>query len=143
MTSRRVSDQITRSMLTVYQLIDPRTNEPRYVGATKQTVDVRLRQHILAATSNASHYRLYGWIRELAALSLQPRIEALQERAYLPSERKWVRKLLREGRSLLNQQLVDKKYFRPAASRQEDFRRRNKPKIATYMRGYRARTGAR
>lgn len=126
-------------MLTVYQLIDPRTNEPRYVGATKHTIEVRLRQHIIASTSSPSNQRLYDWIQELADVSLQPRIEALQERAYLPSERKWVRKLLREGRDLLNHQLVARQYRNPPASRQEDFRRRNKPKMAKYMRSYRAK----
>lgn len=64
--------------VTIYALVDPRTNEPRYVGRTTNPAN-RLRNHVTKArrggTGNAG---LEQWLQELAAAGLRPLIQSLE-----------------------------------------------------------------
>ncbi len=52
----------------VYELIDPRTDEPRYVGMTSNPND-RMKQHLADSISNLDKWI---WIQELAKEGLKP-----------------------------------------------------------------------
>jgi hypothetical protein len=57
----------------VYALIDPRTNDPRYVGATKDPHQ-RLRRHLL----NPPNEKMEQWIEELESEGLSPAMTLLR-----------------------------------------------------------------
>jgi len=59
----------------VYQLIDPRTNEIRYVGRTNQKLSNRLKRHLTA--KDKSHR--VNWITNLRNEGLEPIIELICE----------------------------------------------------------------
>lgn len=87
----------------IYVLIDPRDGEIRYVGRTVQSLEQRLLQHIQKSTKK-SHRRAV-WIRDLQANGLVPSIEEVESVSIEDSpekEKHWTRKLLAEGRQLLN-----------------------------------------
>src|SRR5712664_3480140 len=54
----------------IYGLVDPRTFEVRYIGKTHQSLNARLRAHMLD-TGNC--HRVH-WMQQLAALNLVPDI---------------------------------------------------------------------
>lgn len=74
----------------IYGLVDPRTNEVRYIGKTQQSPNIRLRAHML----DRSNCHRVHWLRELAALGLEPDIVLLEaiEGAWpwQESERYWI-----------------------------------------------------
>ena len=53
------------STYTIYALVDPQTREVRYVGQTRQKLEVRLENHMLCARKDYP-YPVYDWIRSLA-----------------------------------------------------------------------------
>lgn len=59
---------------TVYALLDPGTNQPRYVGRTLMPLQARLKQHLRAAL-RGEPWDVCQWIRSLAE---PPTIRALQ-----------------------------------------------------------------
>ena len=79
-------------MTAIYQLVDPRTNETRYIGKTGNTLNRRLWEHIHNARGGNQH-RDY-WIAELARFDLKPRIELIEEidiEDADDTERYWIR----------------------------------------------------
>lgn len=58
----------------VYGLVDPRTNQVRYVGQTKQTLDQRLKGHYGKASR-----RVRAWLEELKEAGLKPLTVPLRE----------------------------------------------------------------
>lgn len=90
---------------TIYQLIDPRDNQPRYVGYTEDFVR-RQRDYV----SGPPHSKnLLEWFAELHTLNFQPlmvpleMIEGTVEKA-LQREAYWIKKLIDAGAVLLNAQ---------------------------------------
>lgn len=75
----------------IYALYDPRTNEPRYVGMSRN-VDARFRNHL-----SHSHGDIRKWIQSLKSIGLKPYVTVLEEVKgfYLASraEREWIYKL--------------------------------------------------
>lgn len=73
----------------IYALIDPRTNEVRYVG---WAFDARQRfcKHIRLAKKERSHKA--NWIKQLVQLELEPRLAILEEGTgdWAFAERKWI-----------------------------------------------------
>jgi hypothetical protein len=61
----------------VYALIDPRTNDVRYVGKTIRTAQRRLRRH-LAESYLAADTHKDRWLVTLRHVGLEPRIEVLE-----------------------------------------------------------------
>lgn len=90
--------------IVIYALIDPRTEQVRYVG---QTVDLGTRTRTHFDIRHVGHnLELYQWVYDLHQRGLQPRVEVLEEcrdtgQADL-QERFWIRKHLCEGCRLLN-----------------------------------------
>ncbi|MFB7707859.1 hypothetical protein [Streptomyces sp. NPDC056105] len=65
---------MTADLGTIYGLIDPRTNEIRYVGQTSKPIQVRLAGHLAAPAP-----RVKAWIDELAVEGQLPQIEPIRE----------------------------------------------------------------
>lgn len=62
----------------IYKLIDPITNKVRYVGKTKNKLNVRLSQHISKSKTNYKSH-VYDWIRKLQCSGNKPIIELIEE----------------------------------------------------------------
>jgi hypothetical protein len=61
----------------IYALVDPRTDEIRYIGFTSQSLDVRLNAHIRRARTK-SRLWVCNWMRQLLAENLTPKIQLLE-----------------------------------------------------------------
>lgn len=87
---------------TVYVLIDPRNDQVRYVGATTQSLSVRLKGHHSRAAR-----RVKAWLDELAEHGAEPRIVAIAEGVaiddLLTAERAEITRRLVAGEPLLNE----------------------------------------
>jgi len=63
--------------MIIYALIDPRTNDVRYIGKTVRTPQRRLRRH-LAESYLAAGTHKDRWLIVLRAAGIEPRIEVLE-----------------------------------------------------------------
>jgi len=64
-------------MTKIYTLVDPRTNEIRYVGKTVQNLSKRLNTHIRESQKTFNHKSC--WIKSLSKIGLRPIIEIIEE----------------------------------------------------------------
>lgn len=86
----------------IYSLIDPRDDEVKYVGKTKDLAE-RLKSHLKDA--KRSNTPKNAWLLKLRRLGLKPQVEVLEEVAesdWELAERRWIRKFRREGCFLKN-----------------------------------------
>lgn len=58
--------------VNIYELIDPRSNLPRYIGRTAGNIKTRLSNHITEAKSKTSYSHRVNWLNELLDLNLIP-----------------------------------------------------------------------
>ena len=94
-----------KQKVQIYALIDPRNNQIRYVGKTVNPLISRLREHIWTSRTNRSKCRRALWIKELCELNLKPEIallETVNESEWKDAERRWEKKLKKQGFALLN-----------------------------------------
>ena len=63
--------------ILIYGLVDPRNNQIRYVGKTKQTLSKRLSQHLWEG--NKSNPHKFNWITQLRNENLKPIIIELEK----------------------------------------------------------------
>jgi hypothetical protein len=63
--------------ILIYGLVDPRNNQIRYVGKTKQTLTKRLSQHLW--NGNKSNPHKFNWITQLKNENLKPIIIELEK----------------------------------------------------------------
>lgn len=95
---------LEREMAKIYGLIDPRSNQIRYVGCTIQRVEDRLTQHIV--TARKSDTGRSRWLNELDRLGLRPKIvilEQVEPKRGHEREKHWTSKLIDEGANLTNE----------------------------------------
>lgn len=57
-------------------LTDPRTNEPKYIGQTKQELRIRLNRHVVDRTKSSTYKN--NWIIQLKKQGLRPNIELIE-----------------------------------------------------------------
>ena len=91
----------------IYTLNDPRTGEPKYVGATSRTPKKRLRQHTTTPTNQDTR----EWFEELDKDGLKPVMTVVRftDVDELNEEEKQVYERLSTEYELLNKQKVDYK----------------------------------
>lgn len=90
-----------KQIFYIYELIDPRTGETRYIGQTRNPTS-RLANHISDALPDPKR----AWIAELLDGGLRPEMRVLYETSSpLVDERAEIRKAIAEGASLLNKEL--------------------------------------
>lgn len=88
-------------LVTVYALVDPRDEQVRYVGYTKQALNLRLTGHMCDKTGRKKS----EWIAELKELGLRPQIIELEKTDMDSSdemEHKWALYFLEQGANLTN-----------------------------------------
>jgi hypothetical protein len=106
---------------TVYGLVDPRTNQIRYVGETIRPLAERLTAHY----GKSAAPRLRQWLVELREAGLKPRIvplrEDIPEKHLLTAEREEATQICAAGGRLLNTYLTRDGY-RLHKRRQEEVR---------------------
>jgi hypothetical protein len=77
--------------IRIYALVDPQTNEVRYVGKTKRTLRIRLRAHI---TDNPKHNtHKFNWIKKLKSFGFEPiiiELEVCNENNWIEREKYWI-----------------------------------------------------
>ena len=84
----------------IYALVDPRTEDYRYVGQTLRTLAERRSSHITSARRGLVKQRVSAWIRDLLNEGLRPEIELLQNTTQENvgnDERKWIERLRSKG----------------------------------------------
>jgi len=93
--------------IQIYILIDPRTDEIRYVGKTEQTLSARLNAHM----QDKGKCHRVNWLNELKALGLKPRVVTLVtidlfddqgDKIWQSEERYWIKRLKSMGARLTN-----------------------------------------
>ena len=87
-------------MIAIYKLLDPRTQEVKYVGRTKSPA-TRLSSHI-----NGGHL---GWVRDLKSEGVKPIMECIEwvdEDDAADRETFWIQSLKTSGCDLVNRQLL-------------------------------------
>ena len=85
----------------IYGLVDPRTENIRYIGKTNQKLQARLRAHI---NERASCHRC-NWIAELRRAGLEPNIVPIETCArwsWQETERFWIKAFRLAGAQLTN-----------------------------------------
>ncbi len=100
-------------MRYIYVLIDPETNEIRYIGQTND-IKRRFNDHISSSKNdNSESYNTYKarWIRKLLSIGMLPIIEVIEECFDLETsnsrERYHIEKLTNEGCKLTNSHIID------------------------------------
>ena len=85
---------------TIYALVDPRTEEVRYIGCTMQPLEQRAKAHL----TDRGNARKYQWVQELRQANLEPKVQLLEEAENEPAEREqhWIALKQAEGCELLN-----------------------------------------
>ena len=77
--------------ILIYGLVDPRTNEIRYVGKTTQTLNKRLSQHLCSNKKHNPHK--FNWINQLKTLNLKPTIiliETCNDKNWVEREKHYI-----------------------------------------------------
>lgn len=88
---------------TIYCLIDPVTDQVRYVGCTKTSLANRLSGH--CGTSQSSNPQKRLWVRSLRNLGLKPvikQIEVIELSNSADRENFWINHFREQGADLLN-----------------------------------------
>lgn len=89
----------------VYALVDPRTQQWRYIGKANDNGMARYRSHMSHARKGDVTY-VYSWIRSLLALGMAPSMEIVEklsdEQAALSAEVEWIAEARRSGVPLTN-----------------------------------------
>jgi len=86
----------------IYFLVDPRTNEIRYVGKTNQKLEARITSHM---RDKENSYKVH-WLNQLKAEGLRPRGEILcyvnDDECWKEKEIYWIAEMKRMGARLTN-----------------------------------------
>jgi group I intron endonuclease len=88
----------------IYKLIDPITNEIRYVGKTKNSITKRLYEHLTVRNLKSNNHK-NNWIKQLLKSNNKPKIEVLEvvnEDNWIPKEIYWIKFLKENGCNLTN-----------------------------------------
>lgn len=96
---------ISAKSITIYALVDPRTNEVKYVGKTCQNINIRLSSHMRDRRPS----KKTNWIKSLSALGMKPVpliLESIncsaEHKEWEESERFWISYLRFIGAKLTN-----------------------------------------
>jgi hypothetical protein len=77
-------------LIFIYALLDPRTEEIRYVGKTIQPINDRYSAHISVAKYNRKTDHAHCWIKSLLSVGLRPIMKILEETFDIVRETFWI-----------------------------------------------------
>lgn len=89
----------------IYVLKNPRTNEVRYVGWTKQSANRRMNTQIQQAVNKPPTTHRTKWILSLLCIGVRPVMEVIEfgiGDGWAAAERRWIAEFLRKGARLTN-----------------------------------------
>lgn len=89
----------------IYGLIDPRTEQVRYVGWTINSIESRLYGHISEARKQGKNSHKLAWIRLLLKSGLEPNVVLLEQvefTTWAEAEKRWIVVLKEQGNKLTN-----------------------------------------
>jgi len=90
----------------VYGLVDPRTNQIRYIGKVKGYLNTRLRGHLREARSKPDINHRLQWIRGLQKQGLEPSLVCLEicrdGDELVEAEKRWIAQAREDGIPLVN-----------------------------------------
>jgi group I intron endonuclease len=86
---------------SIYALLDPESQEPRYVGQTVRSLSDRLAGHLHAAETNDKLY-VCRWIKSLQVPPLIVVLEEVVEKELDAAERRWIKTMRADGARLCN-----------------------------------------
>jgi hypothetical protein len=94
---------VSTTVVSIYGLVDPRTNQLRYVGKTKKSLHKRLKNHVQDARYGFKRH-VCNWVGELLRLGLRPEIFVIEEVAgdWAEAERFWIAYFRSIGAHLTN-----------------------------------------
>lgn len=98
-------EQLTERAVLIYGLIDPLTNELKYIGKTHSTLRRRLLGHLNDVKRGRVYIPRHKWIAGLLLLDTQPEIfaiEEVKESAWRDAEQFWISYFRFIGCQLLN-----------------------------------------
>lgn len=95
-------EQTIKDTWTIYALVDPETDQIRYVGFTSCRPGKRLNQHCCTKRDPNTHKS--NWIKSLLSRGLRPVIRTLETGVgdWAACEKKWITQLRAEGHPLTN-----------------------------------------
>jgi group I intron endonuclease len=88
----------------IYKLIDPISNEIRYVGKTKNTLTKRLYEHLTVRNLKPNNHK-NNWIKLLLSLNVKPKIELIEivnANNWIQKEIYWINYFRENGYNLTN-----------------------------------------
>lgn len=86
----------------IYQLIDPKNNEVRYIGKTVQDPKYRLYSHISVSKTGRKKDHTHSWIKSLLKINKMPIIKVIEETFDINREIYWINYYTRNGFNLTN-----------------------------------------
>lgn len=90
--------------ILIYKLIDPISNEVRYIGKTKNSLTKRLYEHFTIRNLQTNTHK-NNWIKKLITLNLRPLIEIIEivdEISWIEREMYWIKFFKDNGANLTN-----------------------------------------
>jgi len=94
-------NMVKKSMMIIYVLIDPTTNQIRYVGKTSQTLKQRLNNHLAPARLKKDSAKNV-WLRSLKVRPMIVVLEVCEKKNAEAAEIFWIRLLKMVGNDLTN-----------------------------------------
>ncbi len=92
-------------MISIYWLLDPRNERPRYVGQTSAPLSSYLRKKIRQDSKSLHSNKRINWIKSLVRKNLSPKIELIAQVAdgdWIEAEKSYIRLLKACGANLVN-----------------------------------------
>ncbi len=77
MRTKKTKKPITEA--SIYALVDPNTNQIKYIGQTKQRLNERLKSHLMCYSCNGKMTKKDEWINSLLELGIRPEIRLLKK----------------------------------------------------------------
>lgn len=97
--------------MLIYVLIDPFTNEKKYIGCTSQNPSNRLRVHLYQSRHAERPNKKEQWIRDLLSKKARPKVELLEnvpDDSWEKHEQEWIAKAKQLGWPLTNSSIGGK-----------------------------------
>jgi hypothetical protein len=84
----------------IYALLDPDTDDVRYIGITGTTPEQRYREHVSSKSKPVTPRDF--WMNGLIKQGKKPKLLVLEQNVGINDEAKWIKHYIQQGASLVN-----------------------------------------